>query len=486
MADDGRTREGVVPQASFSGLSATNVLFGRTWPQILIACAGLAIGVGGAAAGMLVPVMLVGVLVFLYGVVRWDGLSLPAWTFVWARWRRALRDGSTRWSYSPLASGRTVGVLGLWGEVEDRAQTVEGSSVEVVGTPFEGACYLVDPDRRQATAVLSARVEEWMLSSDDEKRSRALALNELTAALAEVPGVVELKETALVVPTAAPDPPDGAGAPLPEWARGDLAELWALPEVMTPLANRTYVSVGVNMDRFRFDRGEMSERDALGVALGGLVRDVVAPKLLDCGARRGSVTWCGVDALRDLVHVVADPEAVRRGERVESRDDPTVTWFDAARSGDLLTLDSCVARVLWVMQWPDRMVPAGWVRDLLSDGRMIAVTHIWRPLSMAESERDLMNKQSSIMQRSRFADQRRKSKDERREEREQRQRELEQEADWPDTDHQGLVVLFARDPGELAGFERDFRNRAERWRMRLNALRGQQREALQAALPLGL
>ena len=58
-------------------------------------------------------------------------------------------------AYSPLASGRPLGVLGLYGHVEDRSQTIEGQGVEVVGTPFQGACYLWDPDKRQATAVLT-------------------------------------------------------------------------------------------------------------------------------------------------------------------------------------------------------------------------------------------------------------------------------------------------------------------------------------------
>ena len=59
-------------------------------------------------------------------------------------------------------------------------------------------------------------------------------MNDLTARLADTPGVVELKETALLLPGAAPAPdlPDDGGSP--EWMRRDMAELWALPEVMTP------------------------------------------------------------------------------------------------------------------------------------------------------------------------------------------------------------------------------------------------------------
>ena len=45
-------------------------------------------------------------------------------------------------------------------------------------------------------------------------------------------------------------------------------------------------------------------------------------------------------------------------------------------------------RAWWVTQWPDRPVPAGWTRDILQGGRMIALTHIWRPMSMEESEKD--------------------------------------------------------------------------------------------------
>ena len=142
---DGRDDGARVPTAAFSRLSATNVLFGWTWPQIGVGLAGV---------------------VMAYGLIRYEGLSLMAWTYVWLAWRRRVRDGSTRWSASPLASGRPAGVLGVWGQVGSRAQVVEGSGVEVVGTPFHGACYLFDPERRRATAVLALKVEEWTLSTD--------------------------------------------------------------------------------------------------------------------------------------------------------------------------------------------------------------------------------------------------------------------------------------------------------------------------------
>ena len=248
---DGRDGGARVPTAAFSRLSATNVLFGWTWPQIGVGLAGLVMVVGGAAAGMVLPLMLAGGVVMAYGLIRYEGLSLMAWTYVWLAWRRRVRDGSTRWSASPLASGRPAGVLGVWGQVGSRAQVVEGSGVEVVGTPFHGACYLFDPERRRATAVLALKVEEWTLSTDASKSSRAAALNDLTARLADTPGVVELKETALLLPGAAPAPdlPDDGGSP--EWMRRDMAELWALPEVMTPLANVSYVSVTCDVDRLK-------------------------------------------------------------------------------------------------------------------------------------------------------------------------------------------------------------------------------------------
>lgn len=112
---DGRDGGARVPTAAFSRLSATNVLFGWTWPQIGVGLAGLVMVVGGAAAGMVLPLMLAGGVVMAYGLIRYEGLSLMAWTYVWLAWRRRVRDGSTRWSASPLASGRPAGVLGVWG-----------------------------------------------------------------------------------------------------------------------------------------------------------------------------------------------------------------------------------------------------------------------------------------------------------------------------------------------------------------------------------
>lgn len=101
-----------------------------------------------------------------------------------------------------------LGVLGLYGHVEDRAQTIEGDGVEVVGTPFQGACYLWDPDKRQATAVLTANVEEWVLSSDRQKAGRAMALNTMLKELSETDGFIELKETSFVLPGHTPPEPE--------------------------------------------------------------------------------------------------------------------------------------------------------------------------------------------------------------------------------------------------------------------------------------
>ena len=485
---DGRDGGARVPTAAFSRLSATNVLFGWTWPQIGVGLAGLVMVVGGAAAGMVLPLMLAGGVVMAYGLIRYEGLSLMAWTYVWLAWRRRVRDGSTRWSASPLASGRPAGVLGVWGQVGSRAQVVEGSGVEVVGTPFHGACYLFDPERRRATAVLALKVEEWTLSTDASKSSRAAALNDLTARLADTPGVVELKETALLLPGAAPAPdlPDDGGSP--EWMRRDMAELWALPEVMTPWANVSYVSVTCDVDRLKgvdHARGRLTERERVGVALGDLVKMTVAPALVECGARPGSVRWCGLDDLRTLIRSVSDP-AGNADRPPVTRDEPTLGWCEESLDGESVTLESCVARTWWVTQWPDRPVPAGWTRDILQGGRMIALTHIWRPMSMEKSEKDLRDRESSILQRDTLQNQRKLSRDERRERREQRQREAEQDANWPDTDHQGYITLFAPDRDMLAVFERDLRVRVGKYHLRLSGLRGQQRQALTAVLPLGL
>ena len=70
---DGRDDGARVPTAAFSRLSATNVLFGWTWPQIGVGLAGLVMVVGGAAAGMVLPLMLAGGVVMAYGLIRYEG-----------------------------------------------------------------------------------------------------------------------------------------------------------------------------------------------------------------------------------------------------------------------------------------------------------------------------------------------------------------------------------------------------------------------------
>ena len=73
---DGRDDGARVPTAAFSRLSATNVLFGWTWPQIGVGLAGLVMVVGGAAAGMVLPLMLAGGVVMAYGLIRYEGFVL--------------------------------------------------------------------------------------------------------------------------------------------------------------------------------------------------------------------------------------------------------------------------------------------------------------------------------------------------------------------------------------------------------------------------
>lgn len=480
----GRSR---VPSASFSRLSATRVVLGLDKAQLIVCVIGLAILVAGAAMGLNVPIMILGALVLAYGIPRIQGLSLVSWTWIWTHWRGRLKDGTNRWAYSPLASGRPLGVLGLYGHVEDRAQTIEGDGVEVVGTPFQGACYLWDPDKRQATAVLTANVEEWVLSSDRQKTGRAMALNTMLKELSETDGFVELKETSFVLPGHTPPEPEYLKSDkTPQWAREDLANLWHLPDILTPLQNSNYISVSVNADRLpHVVRKDRTERAAVGIAMGDLIRMTVAPSLLDCGARRNTIHWCSVDDLRYLIRTVADPEHAADRPPV-NRDDPTVTWVEEAKEHDYITLDSCVARSFWIYQWPDFDVEAGWIRELVTERRMMAFCHIWRPLTMEQSEAELRNRKSSMRQRSKLQDQREKSRDERREEKEQRLRELEQEANWPDTDHQGFITLFASSLPELDVFDRDMQNKAKNWHMKLNPMKGQQRAALTTILPLGI
>ena len=126
----GRSR---VPAASFSRLSATRVVLGLDKAQLIVCVIGLAILVAGAAMGLNVPIMILGALVLAYGIPRIQGLSLVSWTWIWTHWRGRLKDGTNRWAYSPLASGRPLGVLGLYGHVEDRAQTIEGDVGPIAG-----------------------------------------------------------------------------------------------------------------------------------------------------------------------------------------------------------------------------------------------------------------------------------------------------------------------------------------------------------------
>ena len=119
-------------------------------------------------------------------------------------------------------------------------------------------------------------------------------------------------------------------------------------------------------------------------------------------------------------------------------------------------------------------------------GRMMARTRGVGPRGMGKSGKGVGERESSVLRRDTWQNRGRRSRDERRGRRGQRQREAEQDANWPDTDHQGYITLFAPDRDMLAVFERDLRVRVGKYHLRLSGLRGQQRQALTAVLPLGL
>lgn len=491
--------------ASFSGLSATNVLFGLTRVQLGVCAAGLVLFVTGFLTGMNPVPIVLGVVLFAYGAIRWDGLSLISRTYVWLMWRRHVHEGSLKWRWTPLSEGRPQDALGLWGMAGERAMAFESSGNVTVGAPWNGACYVFDPDKREAVAVLRVDAMEWSYLPDadaggdmpcHERMSDSLA--SMLADLAERPAIVELKFTIMRTPAPRRDltvtPPEGRDGDVPDWQATDLREMGEDPDIAHPWRNMTFVSVRVNVDRLdRRSYRDLGERDAVGMALGDLLRDLVAPRLVDAGARPGSVRWCGTDDLRRLNHLIAhmyDPTEDGAFLPVE-RDEPALTYFEESRDGRDLAMDWCRMRTLWVTKWPDLPVPAGWLRDLTMPDRGIHLmfTLVCRPMTMRQSEADRARKQNSLRQRARLQDQRDLNAGERSESREQERRRLEQESNWPDMDYQGFVTVFAPDRSpdseELQRCVETVINTGRRWHVGFNDMRGQQALALLACLPYG-
>ena len=197
-------------------------------------------------------------------------------------------------------------------------------------------------------------------------------VNTMLKELSETDGFTELKGDELRA-----SGPHSPGTRLPEIG-GDAPvgarrprDLWHLPDILTPLQHMNYISVSANADRLpRVVRKDRSERAAVGIAMGDLIRLTVAPALLDCGARQNTIHWCSVDDLRYLIRTVADPEhAADRPPGQQGRSDR-----DLVRGGQgtrLHHVDSCVARTYWIYQWPDFDVEAGWIRELVTERRMM-------------------------------------------------------------------------------------------------------------------
>lgn len=486
MAD----RERRVPSAAFSGLSATNVLLGWTWPQLLVVVAGIAMVVLGGAGGFNVPVMLLGVVVGCYGGARFRGLSLMSRTAIWLRWRRRVKLGQTGYGYSPLAAGRTVGLLGLPFHMMSRIVPMQvGEVMQIVGTEFADACYLWDPDTRQATAVLRVDVNTWNMSSFDEKVSRSTSESNMLRELADMKGLVQIGFHAMKLRGDSPSPPSYVFEEgVPEWVRQDLEGMWTIPMVLTPFAHLTWVSLTVNVDAAQGLRGsKVPEKVRVARLLAERVK-IVASMLRDCGVRTDGVhddgvRWASLEELRDLIGQVASfGDSVRRVPAGE--DVPTVMWLQ--ESVDRVRVDSCVAMTEWISQWPSKPVPAGWLSDLLAERRGIAIAHIYRPKDLSESERGWRRRKSSQEQRDQILKDRPKNAGERDEEKELAQRGVEHEHGFPDVLHQGYVTLLGKDDEELERFDRELRTKCAQYKVRLEPMRGQQIFGFSTMMPFGL
>lgn len=364
-----------VPSSSFAPPSRAGFAAGRTVPQVVVAM--------GAVMVLLLPLLagasplsarsVVCVFVMAFALTNVGGESLMGLLgrVLGFRAREAL--GWTRWTASPMAAGVTVGVLDLPGANGSRTKPLR-----VVGTRYDGACFLWDRVSGEATACLLMGGTQWRYTSDGAKTSRAAGWARAMEQISALEGVSRVVTQARCLPAASARSRRAAGG----LAGRDLEYVESGPLAVTSCPDMV-LSVTVSTDAIRGRIGRLGGGvEGLSVALADLVPRIVAAAQ-DAGADPSSVRWLTLPELRGQARRLCSRDALDVLDASGGLSDQIPMVTSVAEYDRRVRVGDVWAASLWIDQWPSSPVAAGWLEDALCTGFGTAQSGARMVLSLA-------------------------------------------------------------------------------------------------------
>lgn len=349
-----------LPSSSFSPPSRAGFALGRTPAQVALAVLALAVWMvpvffGGSVVAWRALVC-VPVIVFAVLNVKGESVLGIVGRFLGFNTRRLL--GWTQWTASPMAAGREVGVLDLPGANGERTKPVA-----VVGTPYDGACFLWDKVSGEATACLLMAGTQWRYTPDTEKADRAAGWTRAMERISAMEGVVRVVTQARCLPAPASPSPD-----LPEGlAARDLREVESSQLAVTPAPDMVMtVTVSTKALKGRVSR-EGGGVEGVSRVLADVLGEVVAGAAA-AGADRHMVQWMNLPALRGQVRRLTSRDALDVLDKDGQLPDRIPMVSSVAEYDRSVRVGDVWAASMWIDQWPADPVWAGWLEDALCTG----------------------------------------------------------------------------------------------------------------------
>ncbi|RMI03729.1 hypothetical protein EBM89_18595 [Cellulomonas triticagri] len=380
-----------------------------------------------------------------------------------------------------VGAGDRAGAIAIPGALGERLTVLD-----MVGTVFDGGCFLWDKVTQQATVVLRVTTHGWALASAEQKATRASGLTNLCQTLAAAEGVVQVVKHARTYPGT----PPAVGTPTPgDLGSIDAAELADHPAMTASLTRDDVITITVAAPVVS------AQVDAAGGGVEGLswvLGDRVAQLLAglpECGVRTEDAAWWSPAQIRAAVRLAFDPSAADMLAAAGwCLDADAVLATVADERYDHLVTDSGVHRTFWVEKWPAVPARAGFLSNLVATGTVCRTfTQMWRPGAVHSAEKRLRNAEASHSSASAVNAKlgRPESVAHHAQGKDLARRRGDLEAGFADVSYSGWITLTAADTEALRVGELWLRSTAKGLELKL--LRGDQWAAFcTAALPLGI
>lgn len=470
-----------VLSSSFAPISRAGFVAGRTKAQVAVVLAAILVAVVPLAFGASVWSWRIVICIAVAVLGAWNvhGRSLIGMLAVKLGFGMRKATGKTHWTVSPMAVNQVVGVIDLPDATGKRLRTFD-----IVGTEFDGAAFLWDRDNSEATAVLQLHALDWLFRSDGVRGERVSGWSTALKSCSDMPDVTRIVTQARVYYQLNDfHTSDEAGG---GFVAEDLAE--AARDMRVSCGHDMIVTITVDTSKTRGDAmKDAGSRAGVSRILADRVQSLVA--LLDrCGADLDDVRWLDAQQLRGQIKCMFSPEAAGLLDEYGGLpDDITLsTSWDEYR--DDVHVDAMYLRTMWVDRWPYEPVEAGWLHNIVSNGRWpLILTQVWRPLPVEKAVHKLNNQLMELERRekiNRFLDRPRSERDNR-EAAEAQIRKQEIANGYGDVEYLGYVTVSAPSLDLLDQatnwVDAQFRQKAAH----LDRLRSSQWAGLIAALPLG-